>query len=376
MTREHIIPDEVLEIIQSAINRNENWMTYNNSIYFLEKMDVFFFKDKDAAVEFKEHNNSDADHFNVIHIESIADLFRQIPYGEFLDKTIDSITSKNLSIMNEQNLSYLKDNIKYQGFGESLNNELENQLRKGAVEFALHYKGEVNKREIEATLHFKRSDSSDMYFFNKYDTRTTTEKNNETIAQTFYLNKGHGVTLKEAYNLLNGRAVHKELIDKLDQKYHVWIQLDFTVKDKNGNFERKPYHQNYGYDLKEALSYYPIKEMIKTDDTEKLIRSLEKGNLQMVTLETPGKEIKVFIEANPKYKTVNLYNSKMQRLDKDQSQELMRKPEIKEQRKDQTQDISSEKKPDKKQTKVNSKSEDDTGLIQKKRMSNKKGMGI
>lgn len=345
MNKEHAISDEVLEIVQMAISRNENWMAYNNSLYFLDKEDVHFFKEKGAAEVFASDNISDHDNFSIINVKSIADVLRQIPYGEALNKELNNLSNKNLSIMIEKNFEYLKDNIKYHGFGETLNPELENQLKKGAAEFSLNYKTEVNKRDLEATLHFKKSNTTDMYFFNKYDAKITAERNNEKVAQTFYLNKGQGVTVKEAYNLLNGRAVHKELIDKQDQKYKTWIQLDFGNKDKDGNYERKTYHQNYGYDLKETLSYYPIKEMMKEDEKEKLIRSLEKGNVQMVTLETPGKDIKVFVEADPKYKDLNVYTSKMVSLDKDQKEELMKKPEIKEdkgqekgQGKDQTQE--------------------------------------
>ena len=274
--------------------------------------------------------------------------------------------------MNEKNFEYLKDSVKYHGFGETLAAELEKQLKADVAEFSLAYKTEVNKRSIDATLHFKKSDTTDMYFFNRYDARISGEKNEEKIAQTFYLNKGQGVTLKEAYNLLNGRAVHKELIDKQDQKYQAWIQLDFGAKDKNGNYERKQYHQNYGYDLKEALSYYPIKEMMKDDEKEKLIRSLEKGNVQIVTIEVQGKDIKVFIEANPQYKTLNLYNGKMQGMDQEQRQVLMRKPEIKEQNNDQSQDKNL--KQDAKKS-AKQKATDDLDSP-KKKTSHKKGMSI
>lgn len=109
---------------------------------------------------------------------------------------------------------------------------------------------------MEATLYFKKSNESDLYFFNKYDTRLKNEKD-ETIAQTFYINNGWGVTLKEAYNLLNGRAVHKELINKDQEKIPGVDTTGFFCKDKHGNYERKQYHQNYGDDLKkpELLSY-------------------------------------------------------------------------------------------------------------------------
>jgi hypothetical protein len=42
------------------------------------------------------------------------------------------------------------------------------------------------------------------------------------------------VTLKEAFNLLEGRAAHKELSGK-EGKFNAWIQLDFKEKEENGN---------------------------------------------------------------------------------------------------------------------------------------------
>ena len=281
--------------------------------------------------------------------------------------------------MNEKNLEYLKDNLKYQGFGDTLNPELENQLKKGAEEFSLAFKTEVNKREMEATLHFRKSDSTDMYFFNRYDSRLKNEKD-ETIAQTFYMNNGSGITLKEAYNLLNGRAVHKELTNKEGDKYQAWVQLDFSAKDKNGNYERKQFHENYGYDIKEALSYFPIKEMLKEDDMKSLLRSLEKGNVQMVTLQIPEKDVKVFIEANPQYKTINLYDNRMKNLDKDQRKELMVTPKMKEdkdQRQDQKQSLDGEGKDGKKQGRGKKAGEgEDNGLVRKKREGSKKSLGV
>lgn len=415
MNQEHVILDELLGLAKISFLKNEYWIAYNTIPYFLEKGDMYFFKTSDEAHEFSDNNISEYDNYRVIHAYSVDELLKQIPYGERLEKQLEDpdanglynkdgnaftdaliehieqqqiLNNKNLSIMNEKNFEYLKNNIRNHGFGEAVASELETQLKKGLAEFTLAFKTEVNKRDMEATLYFKKSPDTDMYFFNKYDTRLKNEKD-ETLAQTFYLNKGWGVTLKEAYNLLNGRAVHKELTDKQDQKYQAWIQLDFGVKDKHGNYERKQYHQNYGYDLKEALSYYPIKEMMKEEDMKSLIRSLEKGNVQMVTLETPGKDVKVFIEANPQYKTINLYNNKMQRLDQDQRQEMMVKPEMKEAKeqgkdqnkeKDKGQGLDKEDQPEKKQgkqKKVNGNaSGEDNGLVTKKRNSNKKGLGV
>ena len=374
MQQEHVISDDLFHLANVKMNQGNYFVAYNTVNYFLDKDDMYFFKSKYEANEFSDNNISEYDNFKVIHAASVDELLRQIPYGELLRI---QLTNK-FEIMNEQNLKYLQDNIKYHGFGETLNPELENQLAKGSAEFSLAFKTEVNKKEIESTLHFKKSDTTDMYFFNKYDTRLKNDKD-ETMAQTFYLNNSSGVTLKEAYNLLNGRAVHKELTSKEDQKYKAWIQLDFSAKDKNGNYERKQYHENYGYNVKEALSYYPIKEMQKEDDLKTLVRSLEKGNVQMVTLETPGKDIKVFIEANPQYKGINVYTNKMQRLDKDQREEIMQKVEMKEEKgKDQKQTLGGEDKLEKKQGRAKKVATGDEhpGLVTKKNNQQSKGMGV
>jgi len=382
MGKEHVISDEAIEWAQFELSNNRNWIAYNTIPYFLEKTDMQFFKSKDEAVEFSDNNISEYDDFKVIYGRSIQDVLKQIPYGITTEKEINNLITKNLSIMNQENLNYLKDNIKYLGFGDKLFAELESNLKKGKDEFSLSISTMFQKDTISAVLHFKKSDSTDMYFFNKYDAKLE-KPGKEAVEQTIYLDKGKGITMKEAYNLLDGRAVYKELTNKEDQKYHTWLQLDFNAKDKNNNFEMSRYHENYGYDLKEVLSYYPVKEMANEEDKEKLIRSLEKGNRQSVTLETEGGEIKVFMEADPKYKTLNLTGTNGMDLSKEQKEELMIKPEMKEQannqkqEKENKQELDKEGQPEKKQGKgVKKNSSGEEGLLPKKRNGNKKGLSV
>jgi hypothetical protein len=75
----------------------------------------------------------------------------------------------------------------------------------------------------------------------------------------------------------------------------------------------KQYHQGYGYDLEMVMSKYPIKEQLNPDDKAKLIKSLEKGNLVQVTFAREGGEQKMFVAANPQYKSLDLYDTKMQK---------------------------------------------------------------
>lgn len=299
------------------------------------------------------------------------------------------LNNSNNKIMNEKNFEYLKDNIKYLGFGEKQHDELEKNLKAGNDSFQMTYKAEINKKAFEAVLQFKKPENSELYFLNSYHA-TLERSNGEKMEQTFYLNKGQGVTAKEAYNLLEGRAVHKELTTKAGESYNAWIQLDFENKDKHNNNEVKQFHENYGYNLRETLSYYPVKEMMKEEEAKTLIRSLEKGNVQMVTLELPGKEMKIFMEANPQFKTLTLYDDKMKRLDQSQRQEIMIKPELKEgkdqgknqkEEKGKKQELDKEDQPEKKQDKGRKKMNghvagEDSGLVTKKRTSNKKGLSL
>lgn len=221
--------------------------------------------------------------------------------------------------MNEKNLEYLKDQLKFTGFGEALENELKEKMQKQAPDFMISHNAKFGNDTTIANLHFKKSDQSDMYFFNRYNLSVNQQGGN-TAEQTFYINKGNNITLKEAYNLISGRAVNKDLFNKEGQIYNAWVQLDFKQTENNGNYKLKQFHQNYGFDLKNALEKHPIKELNNEQDKNRLIDSLEKGNRQSVTFIENSSEKKYFIEANPQYKTINVYDINMQRLTTNQSQ--------------------------------------------------------
>ncbi|MEO6136948.1 MAG: hypothetical protein ABIP35_17470, partial [Ginsengibacter sp.] len=199
MNNEHPISDEVLELVNIALSKSEHWMAYNQSLYFIEKEDVHFFKLQNEAKEFANNNLSDKDTYHVIDFNSIVDIFKRIPYPEnvgknlvnnhdinglhnhegndFTDSLIEHIEQQQLSIfnsqlktniMNSENFQYLSDNLKYMGFGENLKADLEKNLNEGKADFQLHYRAEINKKPFEATMNFRKSDTSEMYFFNNY----------------------------------------------------------------------------------------------------------------------------------------------------------------------------------------------------------------
>jgi hypothetical protein len=223
--------------------------------------------------------------------------------------------------MNEKNFEYLKDQVKYTGFGETLEGELKEKMQKEEPDFTLNHTAKYGNDTAIATLNFKKSDQSDMFFFNSYKVELQKENSKEALEQTFYINKGSNITMKEAYNLMEGRSVNKDLTNKEGELYNSWLQIDFKQADANANFKLNQYHQNYGYDLEATLAKHPIKELENPKYKEDLINSLKKGNLQSATFLKEGNEIKQYIEASPQFKTINVYDSNMQRIDNRHSKE-------------------------------------------------------
>ncbi|RKR08867.1 hypothetical protein C8C83_0462 [Flavobacterium sp. 90] len=223
--------------------------------------------------------------------------------------------------MNEKNFEYLRDQIKYTGFGEALESQLKEKMQKEEPNFTLTHNAQYGNDTATATLNFKKSDQSDIYFFNSYKVELQKENSKEALEQTFYINKGSNITMKEAYNLMEGRSVNKDLTSKEGEVYNSWVQMDFKQSESNGNFKLNHYHQNYGYDLEAALSKHPIKELETPKYKEDLINSLKKGNLQSATFLKEGNEIKQYIEASPQFKTINIYDNNMKRIDNRKAQE-------------------------------------------------------
>ena len=137
----------------------------------------------------------------------------------------------------------------------------------------------------------------------------------DAIKQIFYINpEGGNITMKEAYNLMCGRAVNKDLTSSKGEEYNAWVQLDFKETDKHGNYVTKQFHQNYGYDLNAVLAKHPIKDLASETGKTRLVESLQRGNRQSVTLDIKGSDVKVFIEASPQFKSLNFFEGSGQRI--------------------------------------------------------------
>lgn len=210
--------------------------------------------------------------------------------------------------MNQRNFEYLKEQLKYTGFGEQLSEQLLTSLQKRLPAFSLQYKTRFGKDDLTASLNFQRSADRQMYFFSSYLASLKNQDQPQRVNQLFYLRPTGTITLKEAFNLLQGRAVEKQLVNRQGEPYRAWVQLDFKNTDQEGNFKIKQFHQNYGYDLSAQLSTLSLIELADDLSKARLIDSLRRGNRQQVTVIDQGQQHKLYIEASPQFKAIIAYD--------------------------------------------------------------------
>lgn len=210
--------------------------------------------------------------------------------------------------MNTQNLNYLKDQLKYLGFGDSLNAPLETQIEKQTPNFSLKF--ESNTKTVQGNtakfeLYFNKSDKSDMYFFNNYKTQLIDNNGNLARENTFQVDRTKSITAKEAINLLEGRAV-KTSFNFNGEDAEVFVKLDFDNKSEKGNYRYQFYNQNYGVDTKQILEKSHL-VFTGEKESENLEKSLEKGNLVQSKFMVKGQETTGYIALNPQYKTLDYF---------------------------------------------------------------------
>ena len=130
------------------------------------------------------------------------------------------------------------------------------------------------------------------------------------VSQTVYVEKGNGLTAEQSANLIQGRSVYRDNLLRLDgQTYKAWMVLDFDKpKDRHQNYVARQFHDpSYGFDLQKTLDKYQIKELADPAEREKLEETLKNGNRPQITTVKDGQEIKLRIEAIPRYGQMNFF---------------------------------------------------------------------
>lgn len=268
-------------------------------------------KDKDYPFLYDNKFQSENDPKLTEWRQQVKELFEQLNNQQ---------TTKNMEAQQPQTqpkqenkfdvAEYLNNQMKYLGFGDNHKEAIQKGIDSNEKSFQIHTTSDkaLFGNKAEFAVNFNKSEKGGV-FLNSFDAKLTTNKGEER-SQNFRLN----FTAKEAINLLEGRAVKTELQNKQGEKFNAFVKLNFAEeKNEFGNYKSKLFNENYGVDTGKIIDELKLK-FDKPEYRENAIKALEKGNIIKANFEHQGKEIQGKAFLNVEYKTLNLYNDKMQRL--------------------------------------------------------------
>jgi len=240
----------------------------------------------------------------------------------------DQYILSNLNSITMGPVDYVEGQLKRVGMADELTPELKEKITHatGAVQHT--FARSLGSDEVDVTLNFRKSRTSDMVFLNNYE--MTLKRGGETIKQTFYnppetktVNSPEGPavrhdnkwTFKEAYNLLAGRPVSKNLLARDGEPYQAWIKMDKEKVLANGNHELRQFNKNYGFDLEKVLKNYSIKDLGNPQYHQRMVESLHRGNPTKVTfVNKEGREEPFFISPSINTSSLNVFDSSFKRV--------------------------------------------------------------
>lgn len=214
-------------------------------------------------------------------------------------------------------VEYLKNQLKYLGFGEGekLHQDLESGMNATNKQFEISTSSDrtMKGNQVDFTLKFNKSESGGV-FLNSYQAVLTVD-DGETKSQNFAVNKENTFTAKEVVNLLEGRAVKIEFHNpKTEQLEPAFVKLNFAEpKTEKGNYNFQNFYKNYGVDTVQIVEKSNL-IFDKPEYKETTIKSLEKGNIVKVKFEQEGQTIDGKAVLNPQYKNLSLYDQDMNRI--------------------------------------------------------------
>lgn len=213
------------------------------------------------------------------------------------------ISAKNQVREELKNNQSLSDNLKRTGF-KDLYNRVERHMKLGHNKFTVPISYYLNEKEqINHSLDFIKNEQG-YYDFNGFKSNLRNHNNGENRDYYFNIDEVKIFNAEQAYELLSGRAVLTA---------GTWKQFDLNQKEDNGNYRLKEFPEVYGYSIEKNVSELSLK-ISNQLEMKLLIDSLKDGRREEATLTKEGSEKKVFIEANPQNKCLNIYNENLRKV--------------------------------------------------------------
>lgn len=212
--------------------------------------------------------------------------------------------------MKVEDLNEVKEQLKFAGIKLDLDKEIVQLLENDQPKSVIKFDAETEtKDKLVVDLKFGKSEKTHKHYLNSFHIKMT-KPDGSVMEQTFYQNFGANITFKEGINLMHGRSVYKTgLVGQEKEKYNAWLQLDVTKATTNGDYKYHRYTDSFGFDLEAKLQERGYKQMQVEEGKENyFVNAIKKGDRVLGTRNEEGREIKEYVEANPKWKTINVYD--------------------------------------------------------------------
>ena len=274
--------------------------------------------------------------YGLLQKQQYAEAYSILPGGEiikmFLDEeemsayrplSINEIqyNNQNPNIMETQKdfdqVQYLKDQLKYLGFGEGeqLHKDLESGIAAKKQQFEIKTGSDKASagNQVDFTLKFNKTERGGI-FLNSYHAKLTME-NSEDRSHNFPVSRDNNFTAKEAINLLEGRSVKTEFLNpKTQEEATAFVQFDFgRPKTEKDNYYFQNFHEKYGVDTAKIVDKAEL-VFDKPEWKDNAIKSLEKGNIVKVKFKQDDSVIEGKAVLDPQNRNLKLYDNDMNRL--------------------------------------------------------------
>ena len=237
----------------------------------------------------------------LLHPNLLVRLFRKLVISPLFIQALARRESKEL----ELNIDLLHAKMQRIGFPD-LSARINQYIREGQEKFSIPLSYYISEKEkINHQLSFSK-DTSGRYQLEGYKSTLQNETHPENNREQYFKLQGDEILdLTQAYNLLAGRSV---------QIKDSWQQLDFNDQDPQGNHRIKEFPLGYGYDLEKIVRELPLKKTLDKREEQNWIDSLKQGNRIAVIMARDGNEHRFFIEANPQYRSVNIFDERSRKI--------------------------------------------------------------
>jgi hypothetical protein len=224
----------------------------------------------------------------------LARLLRRLVVSPILSRRIGQAEIKD----GEMNIKTLQDDLRRMGFSDIFDS-IREKISEGHGRFSVPVSHFIdNKIRMDYKISIT-ADGNGQHKIKGFEAILHDRRKPADIKGRFFeQSQSNGLNAVQSYHLLSGRSL--EMNGK-------WCQLDFNDRDAHGNYLLKDYRTGLEYDLHEKLKMLAIKDT-GFDNRQKLVDGLKEGERKEATLVLNGKEVKIFIEANPQFRTLTIYD--------------------------------------------------------------------